>query len=90
MNKARPPILLVLAVLLAHLGVREGVSRLRDGWVQDEQAPPRMQAAFVRELQPVVVPATSPAPARPKPPQAPSAAPRTGARAGFQPAAVAA
>ena len=62
MNNARPPILLVLAVLLAHLGVREGVSRLQDGWVQDEQAPPRMQAAFVRELQPVVLPATSPAP----------------------------
>ncbi len=68
MNKARPPILLVLAVLLAHLGGREGVSRLQDGWVQDEQAPPRMQAAFVRELQPVVLPAASPAPARPKPP----------------------
>ncbi|RZL38264.1 MAG: DUF3108 domain-containing protein [Rubrivivax sp.] len=70
MKTPRPPWLLVLVVLAAHLLVGREVQRIHDGWV-DEVAPPmprRMQVEFVREMpiQPVLAaraPA-APAPAR--------------------------
>ncbi|MBV8379594.1 MAG: DUF3108 domain-containing protein [Paucibacter sp.] len=54
------PLLLLLAVLLAHWGLGEAVWRLRQDWQTESPPPPRIQAAFVRELKP-----SAPPPARP-------------------------
>jgi hypothetical protein len=72
----RPPWLLVLAVLLAHLGLRDAASRLDGGWRQDDAPPKRMQVAFVREMKAVVL-----APAR----RVAAPAPRTAQLAGTTP-----
>lgn len=52
MKPARPPGLLVLAVLGLHLLLGREVLRIHDGWLDDlsPPVPPRMQVAFVQEL----------------------------------------
>lgn len=55
--KARPPLLLVLAVLLAHGALHRGVQELEAKWREGAAPPERLKAAFVRELKP-----TGPAP----------------------------
>lgn len=52
MKSARPPVLLVLAVLALHLLLGREVQRIQDGWVRDEAtpSPARMQVEFVREM----------------------------------------
>jgi len=67
MKTPRPPALLVLAVLAAHLLLGHEVQRIHEGWRQEDRSlpPPRMQVEFVREmaLQPsVTVRAVPPVP----------------------------
>lgn len=52
MKAARPPGLLVLAVLGLHLLLGHEVQRIHDGWLDDASPPmpPRMQVAFVQEM----------------------------------------
>lgn len=51
MKTPRPPWLLVLAVLAAHLWLGHEVQRLQDGWARDaDPPPPRMEVDFVREM----------------------------------------
>lgn len=50
-RSARPPVLLVLAVLLVHLGLSDTVSRLQEGWRQSDESPARMKVAFVRQIE---------------------------------------
>lgn len=53
MRAARPPGLLVLAVLALHLLLGHEVQRIHEGWLDDASPPmpPRMQVAFVQEMQ---------------------------------------
>jgi Protein of unknown function (DUF3108) len=67
MKTPRPPALLVVAVLTAHLLLGREVQRIHEGWLQEDRSlpPPRMQVEFVQEmvLQPAVtVRAVLPAP----------------------------
>lgn len=67
MKTPRPPALLVLAVLAAHLLLGHEVQRIHEGWLQEDRSlpPPRMQVEFVQEmaLQPsVTVRAVPPVP----------------------------
>ncbi|MFT7771903.1 DUF3108 domain-containing protein [Roseateles sp.] len=52
MKTARPPVLLVLAVLALHLLLGREVQRIQEGWVRDDAppSPARMQVEFVREM----------------------------------------
>jgi hypothetical protein len=81
MKAARPPGLLVLAVLGLHLLLGREVDRIHDGWLQDQAAPmpPRLQVDFVREMTmapPAAPRAAARPPARRSPPKAvPSVAP---------------
>lgn len=68
MKTPRPPWLLVLAVLAAHLLLGHEVQRLHEGWGSEASAPmpPRMQVAMVREMQ-IRTPALPPPARRPQP-----------------------
>ncbi len=63
MKTPRPPALLVLVVLALHLLLGREVQRIAEGWASDgpPPMPPRMQVAWVREMQPQP-PATAHAP----------------------------
>jgi len=78
MKTPRPPWLLVLAVLAAHLLLGREVQRIHDGWVHEgpPPMPPRMQVEFVHEMavQPPPIAARTMPPARAPKPAAPSAA----------------
>ena len=89
MKAARPPGLLVLAVLVLHLLLGREVQRLQDGWGRDD-APPvpaRMQVELVREmtLQAPVVRAVPP-PRSARRPQAAPGASSAASQAASQPA----
>ena len=75
---------IVLAVLLGHLLMGHTLADLRAGWGEESPLPPRLQAAFVREMKETAPP--RPAPARPAPLSAPTpAAPRVEAVAAATP-----
>jgi len=57
---------LILGVLLAHVGVGDWFVQTRMGWGDAERVPPRLQAAFVRELE-VKAPPPAPTAAAPRP-----------------------
>lgn len=77
MKRLRPPWLLVLAVLAAHLLLGREVQRIHDGWVHEgpPPMPPRMQVEFTREMemQPSVAVRTLPPPPAPEPAPKPRA-----------------
>jgi hypothetical protein len=56
-------------VLLAHLGVQQTVSRIQEGWVQDDATPARLKVALVREIELKAPPAPAARPAA-RPPAA--------------------
>src|SRR6266516_905905 len=64
-------VLLAVAVLLAHVWITAWFIENRLGWGDRDKPPPRLQALFVRELQPEApkapAVATRPAPRRVKP-----------------------
>jgi hypothetical protein len=68
-------LLLVLAVVLAHWALRQGVEQVQADWRESAPPPARLQAAFVRELRPSLPPATPP---RSAPPAVPAASPSEG------------
>jgi hypothetical protein len=77
MKAARPPVLLVLAVLALHLLGGHEVLRIHEGWMNEttHPMPPRMKVDFVQELKPrtpVTVRSIAPAPP-PEPPARPAA-----------------
>jgi hypothetical protein len=84
MKAARPPGLLVLAVLALHLLLGQQVSRIHEGWVSEgpPPMPPRLKVAFVTTMTLQAPPAARPAP--PRPPAQPAA---QAPEAGTQPAA---
>ncbi|WP_309626563.1 hypothetical protein, partial [Methylibium sp.] len=59
--------LLVVAMLLLHLLLAERLGAMLQATRADTPPPPRLQAAFVRELQPTEPPAVAPLPAAPEP-----------------------
>lgn len=89
MDAARPArtvrrgafVLLVLASLLMHGLVAERFTTWMDGAVQAASAPTRLQAMFVRELQPTAAPALPATPARPAAPRRTVVAPAPAASA---------
>ncbi len=83
--------LLVVAMLLLHLLLAERLGAMLQATRADTPPPPRLQAAFVRELQPTEPPAVAPLPAAPEPAAAARpAAPRASAPAEMAAAASAA
>jgi hypothetical protein len=68
---------IVLLVLLGHLLMGRTLADLRAGWGLEVALPPRLQAAFVREMKETAPP--RPSPARPAPPEPARAAPRVAA-----------
>jgi hypothetical protein len=70
---------LALLLLLAHGWLVSWFDETRLGWGARDKPPPRLQAAFVRELEPTAPPPTAPpprpAPRRAKPKPAPAAQP---------------
>lgn len=90
MKAARPPGLLVLAVLALHLLLGHEVQRIEDGWGRSDgqPSPARMRVEFVREmtLQAPVVRAVPPPRSAPGPQAAPGAA-SAASQAASQPAA---
>lgn len=87
MKTPRPPWLLVLAVLAAHLLLGHQVQRLHEGWLSDgpPPMPKRMQVALVREMQVGPPPSArrppTPAPKPPRPAAAAAAGPAEAASA---------
>ena len=83
MKTPRPPWLLVLAVLAAHLLLGHEVQRIHEGWISDgpPPMPARMQVAMVSEMKIEPPPAPSRAVAPPPAPkrQAPAPAPEAAA-----------
>ena len=93
MRAARPPVLLVLAVLALHLLAGREVLRIHEGWVSEgpPPMPARMRVEFVREMlsqtppaaralppaRPAAVPAAVPAAGPVAAPQQPASAPET-------------
>ena len=80
MRAARPPGLLVLAVLGLHLLVGHEVQRIHEGWISEgpPPSPKRMQVEFVQEMVMQEPPAARVAP----PAAAREAGPQAGSRAG--------
>lgn len=68
-------VLLVIGVAVLHLLVAEWLGERMAQWSADAALPERLQAVYVRELQPQAPPAVAPAPP-PAPAPAPRAAPR--------------
>ena len=89
MKSARPPGLLVLAVLGLHLLLGREVDRIHDGWLQDQAAPMprRMQVEFVQEMAMAPPRAVAPLPSRRAPPAAAGPAPAVPASAPVETAA---
>lgn len=92
--KARPPALLVLAVLALHLLVGHEVRRLHEGWLGDKAAQPmpaRLHVALVREMKlqaPAAPRSVSASPSRARPPEAAVASPApqpSAAESGLEP-----
>jgi len=73
MKTPRPPWLLVLGVLAAHLLLGHEVQRIQKGWISEgpPPMPERMKVALVREMEVETLPAARPAPPPPPPPRAP-------------------
>jgi len=77
MKAARPPGLLVLAVLAVHLLLGQEVQRIHEGWASEgpPPMPQRMQVALVREMKLEEPPAPRPAPSKPAKPRPKAPAP---------------
>lgn len=75
---------LLLLVLCLHWCLIDEVQALHQRWAEMEAMPPRMQVAFVRELQAAASPAAAPRPA-PRPEPAPQAVPGLAAPAASAP-----
>jgi hypothetical protein len=74
MNAARPPVLLVLAVLALHLLAGREMQRIHEGWMNEgpPPMPERMRVEFVQEMQPRTPAIVRSIPSAPLPPPQPA------------------